>query len=60
MDRKILLWSVVLFFGCYILFGGINELAKNSGKGVSIAIQAGVLVVIVGAIVLINRQRSKK
>lgn len=57
MDRKIILWSVALFFGCYILFGAINSVAAGSGKGVSIAIQAGVLVVIVAGIVLIARRK---
>ena len=60
MDRKILLWSLVLFFGCSILFRAIDELAEGSGKGVSLAIQGGVLVVIVGAIFAINRRRTKK
>jgi hypothetical protein len=59
VDRKIILWSLVLFFGCSILFRGIDALAGDSGSGVSLAIQAGVLVVIVAAIVLIARKRSK-
>jgi hypothetical protein len=59
VDRKIILWSLVLFFGCSILFRGIDALAGGSGRGVSLAIQAAVLVVIVAAIVLINRHRSK-
>jgi hypothetical protein len=58
LDKKIVLWSLALFFGCSILFGAIDSAAKDSGKGVSIAIQAAVLVVIVGAIVLIARKRS--
>jgi hypothetical protein len=57
VDRKIILWSVALFFGCYILFGAINSLAANSGKGVSLAIQAGVLAAIVAVIVLIARRK---
>ena len=59
MDRKLILWSLALFFGCSILFRAIDAVASGSGKGISLAIQAGVLVVIVGAIVLINRHRSK-
>jgi len=59
VDRKILLWSLALFFGCSILFRAIASAAEGSPRGVSIAIQAAVLVVIVGAIVLINRRRSK-
>jgi hypothetical protein len=58
LDKKILLWSLALFFGCSILFGAIDSAASGSGKGVSIAIQAAVLVVIIAAIVLIARKRS--
>lgn len=58
MDRKIILWSLALFFGCSILFRAIDSLASGSGKGLSLAIQAAVLVVIVVAIVLISRKRS--
>ncbi len=58
MDRKIILWSLALFFGCSILFGAIDSAASGSGRGVSIAIQGAVLVAIVVAIVLIARKRS--
>ena len=58
MDKKIILWSLALFFGCSILFGAIDSAASDSGKGVSIAIQAAVLAVIIGAIVLISRRKS--
>jgi len=57
VDRKIILWSLVLFFGCAILFRAIDAAAADS-KGLSVALQAGALVLIVGAIVLIGRKRS--
>jgi hypothetical protein len=57
VDRKIILWSLALFFGCSILFRAID--AAVSDAAVSLAIQGAVLVVIVAAIVLINRRRSK-
>ena len=56
MDRKIILWSVALFFGCSILFRAID--AAVSDATTSLAIQGAVLVVIIAAIVLINRRRS--
>jgi hypothetical protein len=59
-DRKIIYWSLALFFGCSILFAAIDSAASGSGKGVSIGIQAGALVVIMVAIVLIARRRDKK
>jgi hypothetical protein len=58
VDRKIILWSLALFFGCSILFRAIDSAVSGSGKGVSIAIQAGVLALIVLTIVLIGRKRS--
>ena len=56
MDRKIILWSLVLFFGCSILFRAID--AAVAGGTASLAIQAGALAVIIAAIVLIVRRRS--
>jgi uncharacterized membrane protein HdeD (DUF308 family) len=60
VDRKIILWSLVLFFGCSILFRAIAAVTENSPKGVSIAIQAGALLLIVGVIFLINSRRRSK
>ncbi len=57
MDRKIILWSLALFFGCSILFRAIDSLASGEGQAVSLGIQAAVLVVIVVAIVVITRRR---
>jgi hypothetical protein len=59
MDRKIILWSIAIFFGCSILFQAIDQAAAGSGKGVSVGIQAVALVVILAAVVLVVRQRSK-
>ena len=55
--RKIILWSIALFFGCSILFRAIDSAVGD--KATSLAIQFGVLVAIVGAIVLVSRRRSK-
>ncbi len=58
MDRKIIYWSIGLFFGCSLLFRAIDALASGAGKGVSLAIQAGALVVILVAVTVIARRRS--
>ncbi len=58
MDRKIILWSIALFFGCSILFRAVDDATIGSGKGVSFAVQAGVLVLIIMVIVVIARRRS--
>jgi hypothetical protein len=57
VDRKIILWSLVLFFGCSILFRAIDSAVGDAAA--SLAIQAAVLALIVAAIVLVNRRRSK-
>jgi len=59
VPRKQILWTIVLFFGCSILFRAIDEAASGSAKGVSLGIQAAVLCVIILTIVLVSRRRSK-
>jgi len=58
VDRTIILWSIALFFGCSILFRGIDAAVEGSPQGVSLAIQASVLAVIVAVIVVIAKRRS--
>jgi hypothetical protein len=56
VDRKIILWSLALFFGCAILFRAIDAVVSDAA--LSLAAQAAVLAVIVAAIVLVGRRRS--
>jgi len=58
VDRKIILWSVALFFGCSILFAAVKSATAGISTAASLGIQAAVLVVIVVAIVVISRRRS--
>lgn len=58
VDRRIIYWSIALFFGCSVLFRAIDAVASGAGRGVSLAIQGAVLVAILGTIVLIHRRRS--
>jgi hypothetical protein len=58
VDRKVIYWSLGLFFGCSILFRAIDDLASGAGKGVSLAIQGAALVVILIAVTLISRRKS--
>ena len=58
MERKIILWSVALFFGCSILFAAIKSATSGVSTAASLGIQAAVLAVIVLAIVVISRKRS--
>ena len=57
MDRKIILWSLVLFFGCSILFKAIDAVAASGGKGLVVAIQALVAAALIGTIVLVYRMK---
>jgi hypothetical protein len=56
--RKIILWSIALFFGCSILFQAIHAATAGSGRGVSLVIQVAALAVIVVVILVIARKRS--
>ncbi len=58
MDRKRILWTVTLFFGCYVLFSGIDTAASGSGKAVSLAIQAAAAAAVIVALIVIVRRRS--
>ena len=60
MNRNTILWAIVLFFGCSILFAGIRKLTQDQGAGVTLAVQLAALIVIIGAIVLIVRRRERK
>ncbi len=56
MDRKIILWSLVLFFGCSILFSAIKS--STTSAGLALAIQAAVAATIIGIIVLVWRKKG--
>jgi hypothetical protein len=58
VQRSIILWSIALFFGCTLVFRAIDAATSGSGRGVSLAIQAAALVVIMLAILVISRRRS--
>jgi hypothetical protein len=59
VDKKIILWSVTLFFGSLILFKGVAEATSGSTKGVQLAVQVGVLVLLIAIVVTVNKRRSK-
>lgn len=58
MDWKLIAWSIALFFGSGLLFTAIADATAESPRGVTVAIQAAALAVIIGAIVLIVRRRE--
>jgi hypothetical protein len=55
VDKKVILWTIAVFLGCSVLFRGIDALVD--GTGMSLLIQALVMVAIIGTIVLVARLR---
>ena len=57
MDRKILLWSLALFFGCSILFRAAADATVGTSRGVAFAVQVAVLVLVIAAVVAVVKRR---
>jgi len=57
--RETALWVLVLFFGGSVLFGGLRRLTEDSPAGVVIAVQLAALALVIGALVLFVRHRSR-
>jgi hypothetical protein len=58
VNRKLILWSIALFFGCSILFRAVADATVGTSKGVAIAVQAAVLVLVIAIVVGVARRRS--
>jgi hypothetical protein len=58
VNGKIVLWSVALFFGCSILFRAVADATVGTSKGVALAVQAAVLVLVIAIVVGVVRRRS--
>ena len=58
MNGKIVLWSIVLFFGCSILFRAVADATVGTSRGVAFAVQAAVLVLVIAIVVGVVRRRS--
>jgi hypothetical protein len=58
VDRKIVLWSIALFFGCSILFRTVADATVGTSRGMAFAVQAGVLVLVIAIVVGVARRRS--
>ena len=58
MNRKIILWSIALFFGCSILFRAVADATVGSSKGVAFGVQAAVLVLVIAIVVGVAKRRS--
>jgi lipopolysaccharide export LptBFGC system permease protein LptF len=58
VNRKTVLWCITVFFGASITFEAINSATENSSTGVSLALQAVALVLMIVAVVLIVRKQT--
>jgi hypothetical protein len=59
VDKKIILWTVTVFFGTFLLFGGVNEATAGSSTGVQAAVRVSVLVLVIAVVVVIVKRRPK-
>ena len=60
MNATAISWTLVVFFGTSLLFGGLRRLTEDSSTGVTVAVQLGALAVVIAAIVLFIRIRSRR
>jgi hypothetical protein len=59
VNRKLILWSVALFFGSFILFQAVHDATAGQSAGIRIAAQAGALVLLLVGVVAVAKRRSK-
>lgn len=59
MSRKTVLWCITVFFGASITFQAIKSITEDSSDGVSLALQAVALALMITAIVVIVRRQQK-
>jgi MYXO-CTERM domain-containing protein len=57
VDRNVVLWTLVVFFGASIMFGAIRNATNDEGAGIQLAAQLGAGLLLVGAIALYIRRR---
>ncbi len=58
MDRKTILWTIVLFFGCSIVSRAISNATSGSPAAVRIGLQVLAFAVICGAVVYYVKRRD--
>ena len=55
VDRNTVLWTLVLFFGASLLFGGLRKATEDASTGVTIAVQLGALALVITGILIVVR-----
>ena len=51
-----LLWTLVVFLGGSVLFGGLRRATEDSSTTVTVLVQVGALAVVIGVIVIVVRR----
>jgi hypothetical protein len=59
VDWKIVSWSVVLFFGSWLVFRAIADATSGSSPLVTFGAQAAALAIIIWVVVLVMRKRDR-
>jgi hypothetical protein len=60
MDRRLLLWTLVAFFGASVAFSVVQDLTRDEPIAVTIALEVVVLALIIGFIVLLVRRNERR
>lgn len=58
VDRRLILWTLVVFFGAGLVFRAINEATEGETVALRLGLQVLALVVIVAALTLVVRRRG--
>ena len=59
MNTTTVSWTIALFFGCSIAFAAVRRLTEDSGRGVTLLAQLGVMAVIIAVIVFVVRWNDR-
>jgi hypothetical protein len=59
VDKQSILWTITVFFGTFLLFGGVNEATAGSSTALQAAVQVGVLAVVIAVVVFVVKRRAK-
>ena len=59
MDRNTALWTLVVFFGATVIFGGIRNATEDGPVGVQVGLQALAALLLLGGLVVFVRSRDR-
>ena len=59
MDRRTILWTLVAFFGASLLFATANNVLSDESAALRLAVQVGLLALLVGVILVAVRRSGR-